>query len=756
MVRWYDPRLLTRVAARTIVSSIAGQYADQRLIQAASDQATVPELKARYDYSKPDAPLASQRIAVDGTGTYWIDYMADTGDGFESTYAMAYLLSQDSVTVNEDGKSGRTLTAGDILILGGDQCYPQASREEYKQRLLKPFNWAFDTAEPKRKLFAIPGNHDWYDGLNAFDSLFCGSRDRLSEAGEKGTRIGGWRCQQHRSYWAIKLPHNWWIWGTDIQFSQYLDEAQVSYFEMMAGEMRPGDNLIICMAEPSWMLADFQGEDEEANFFKITTIARAAGAQVRAVVAGDWHHYARYHSPEHDVHLITAGGGGSFLHPTHVLKNAIKIEWPEQTGEPTPAKPGTLGPPLPAGWEKRTTDVRLGIAGKGPAPGTVRETIQGVGEAVEQAVQPLERALAKKKARPRILKPSAPKAYPERGRSRLLGFRNLLFPLYNIPFAILIGLIYWLITWEFYSVVAQHDISAGKIDAVGTHTTFWEVYSFLPLYLIQALLVSIPLALLMGILLVCLTMYAGQNEHRGGRRIAKRIFVGGTHFAAHVATMFALGLFFVMANNWISPRIEPHVNAAWRTAAAGTSAFGKVVKEIFEPISADRKAQREMFGGTPERGQIRRSAPPASAMPKPEPGQPPYATPNSGLESKSVRQILGFILYPFEMIVLGGIVGGLVWGFYWVICSVFLRMHAEDAFAALRIKHYKNFLRFKFEPHQVTIYPIGVDRIPNRRFWHARRKSEAISHNPQLVASEPILVRLIEKPIVLPNVREEG
>ena len=37
MVRWYDPRLLARVWVRTIVSSVFGQYADQRLIQAATD-----------------------------------------------------------------------------------------------------------------------------------------------------------------------------------------------------------------------------------------------------------------------------------------------------------------------------------------------------------------------------------------------------------------------------------------------------------------------------------------------------------------------------------------------------------------------------------------------------------------------------------------------------------------------------------------------------------------------------------------------
>lgn len=37
MVSWYDPRLLARIGIRTIVSSVFGQYADQRLMQAVTD-----------------------------------------------------------------------------------------------------------------------------------------------------------------------------------------------------------------------------------------------------------------------------------------------------------------------------------------------------------------------------------------------------------------------------------------------------------------------------------------------------------------------------------------------------------------------------------------------------------------------------------------------------------------------------------------------------------------------------------------------
>ena len=66
------------------------------------------------------------------------------------------------------------------------------------------------------ELFAIPGTHDWYDGAGELHEIFC--RERW---------IGGWRTRQRRSYFAIKLPHGWWLWGIDIQFGAAIDEVQL-------------------------------------------------------------------------------------------------------------------------------------------------------------------------------------------------------------------------------------------------------------------------------------------------------------------------------------------------------------------------------------------------------------------------------------------------------------------------------------------------------------------------------------------------
>ena len=119
MVDWFDPGLLAKVGMRSIISATLGQYTDQRLIQAATDNVSEDGLKARYDYS--GATPSSSALRPEQDGAVWIDYIADLGDGFEATYAMAYLLAADEIKVSDEPNP---LPAGKLLIMGGDQVYP--------------------------------------------------------------------------------------------------------------------------------------------------------------------------------------------------------------------------------------------------------------------------------------------------------------------------------------------------------------------------------------------------------------------------------------------------------------------------------------------------------------------------------------------------------------------------------------------------------------------------------------------------------
>ena len=73
------------------------------------------------------------------------------------------------------------LPRGDMLVFGGDISYPVATADEIYKRLVLPWNEQLRKAgasSRKRVLLGVPGNHDWYDGLDGFGRLF---RRRIDE-----------------------------------------------------------------------------------------------------------------------------------------------------------------------------------------------------------------------------------------------------------------------------------------------------------------------------------------------------------------------------------------------------------------------------------------------------------------------------------------------------------------------------------------------------------------------------------------------
>ncbi len=291
MVRWLHPAQLIRTGLDALVAAVFGARADHRLIEA-----VVRPQPPYFDYS-----------AESPEGDFWLDYVADTGDGFNSTYAVARLMALPQLELAEPGGEKQPLERGRILVLGGDQVYPGASRDTYRERLVHPYEAAMRrTHEPNPDLFAIPGNHDWYDGLSAFMRLFCANR-----------WLAGRRTRQSRSYFALKLPRNWWLIGTDVQLNSDIDVPQVEYFRQVAAMMQPEDRVILCNAEPAWILAATSKRHRgylENNLEYLQE--KVLGRRISLFLAGDLHHYRRHEDSE-GRQKITAGGGGAFLHPTH-------------------------------------------------------------------------------------------------------------------------------------------------------------------------------------------------------------------------------------------------------------------------------------------------------------------------------------------------------------------------------------------------------------------------------------------------------
>ena len=292
MVRWYDPLQLIRTGMDVAASTLFGRHSDFRLLEALA----APGIQFDDDWGNLRADES-----------LWIDYVADVGDGWNSTYAIACALARPALTLKDDQGNSHETKRGSILVFGGDEVYPAASRTEYKQRLVGPYETALRTTVPPHpSVYAIPGNHDWYDSLVSFTRLFCSRR-----------WFAGWQVKQTRSYFAAKLPRGWWLIGTDVQLGSDLDQPQVEYFESVAEKMGPDDRVILCDAEPHWIYARTYGQiDSDYNENNLAFLERKFGGKVAVFLAGDLHHYRRHEDPQ-GRQKITAGGGGAFLHPTH-------------------------------------------------------------------------------------------------------------------------------------------------------------------------------------------------------------------------------------------------------------------------------------------------------------------------------------------------------------------------------------------------------------------------------------------------------
>jgi hypothetical protein len=483
MVGWYDPRQLAQTGVEVAISTIFGRHSDHRLVEAMGSG----DGKSFYDYTCEYEDNGKEICRLDTTkprDSIWIDYVGDVGDGWNSTYSIAYHLAETGRTFNYTDKDTNTkhqaeTERGALLIFGGDEVYPTASREMYEERLLAPYETALRyTHGTHPHVFAIPGNHDWYDSLVAFTRLFT-SRPWFA----------GWRTRQTRSYFALKLPHNWWLLGTDVQLGSDIDAPQMKYFESLTKEMeeefkKSGEpaSIILCHAEPHWIrAAQYGGYDPNYNESNLKLLEKRLGKTIAVFIAGDLHHYRRHEASDKSTQKITAGGGGAFLHPTH-----------------------------------------YGIRGK------------NLDEIVERGLVTDDDG-NKKKPKDRIFKLEG--CFPSTKESRKTTWRNLIFPYLrgnkSRTFGIVTAVLYLLLTLTLVSRIDEFTDRGFHISIIiGTA--------------IQSVLSSTPTLFLALLTIVGFIFFTDTHSN------TYRVIMGGIHAIAHILAAFLIALFFCYLVDLIS------------------------------------------------------------------------------------------------------------------------------------------------------------------------------------------------------------
>lgn len=295
------------------------------------------------DWMSPSEPPSYR--GSDGTrDEAWFDFIADTGDD-------PYVMERLAIASNTGYAAGALspephpdLPRGEFLILGGDTAYVTPDEETLRYRFVEPFQAAYIAcgSPAVRPVYAIPGNHDYYDGLVGFNRMF---RAPLSVAESRcALPVAGHIAVQEASYLKILLPGTWELWAVDVGHHG-LDYRQRNYFRPSGA--RPPDKLIICTHAPPIASDRYAlSASDRAAYHKLLEPERPAFLpdhnhrdtdKCRLFLAGHVHHYARYDGQRDGKReptrcaSVVAGAGGSFVHPTEHQRGRIRaaVKYPE-------------------------------------------------------------------------------------------------------------------------------------------------------------------------------------------------------------------------------------------------------------------------------------------------------------------------------------------------------------------------------------------------------------------------------------------
>lgn len=283
------------------------------------------------------APIAE---GSDEKDEFWFDYIADSGDSQKATYNVAYLCLSDLWVASgtaggaahfEALDGGIRLPRGEFLLVGGDTAYHLSNIRTLLQRFRNPFAWAHRelvaagraSAARVGGLYAIPGNHDYYDSLHGFNRQF-----RRPAVAPGTLDLPGFERRQEASYVALDLPFGWWLFGLDAQNGE-IDFRQREFFRGLLAEPGVPRKLILATPEPATVFDRRADPDgllvRTLRELKLPTPFLDGPDQAlppdhyRLDLAGDVHYYARYWGTGDGERYasVVSGLGGAFLHPSH-------------------------------------------------------------------------------------------------------------------------------------------------------------------------------------------------------------------------------------------------------------------------------------------------------------------------------------------------------------------------------------------------------------------------------------------------------
>ncbi len=221
-----------------------------------------------------------------------------------------------------------------------DVIYPAGDVNEYEDKFFWPYR------ELPGPIYAIPGNHDWYDGLHGFMTHFCAADPDQRPGAKRGSPLRGamrkllWRepsepdqellerAGKHRKersdqpgpYFAIDTGPLL-IVGIDTGIRGQLDREQGDWLRRISKE--PKAKLLLT-GKP--MVVDARKKETEIEGGGgVRAIVDNPEHRYIAVIGGDIHNYQRYPVKMPDgrtIQHIVSGAAGAYTKATHKIPKA--------------------------------------------------------------------------------------------------------------------------------------------------------------------------------------------------------------------------------------------------------------------------------------------------------------------------------------------------------------------------------------------------------------------------------------------------
>jgi len=293
-------------------------------------EAMIDATVARQGAADPAQPglfeVRPEGMPADGDFSFIV--IGDPGEGDPSQHALRdrVLLTARQAAVK-------------FVVIASDVVYPTGAMKDYEANFYLPLKGV------DQPIYAIPGNHDWFNALDGFAAnlmdaesaraaLEARVQSDLSLSSTTGERIDRLirEASRLRALYGVSAGHQvapffemhsggFSLVAIDTGALRRIDDKQMAWLRAALARSR-GDFTMAIVGHPFYAAGRYAGEADE-SFRAVHDLLREHGVQV--MMAGDTHDFEYYREPGEQgaLHFVN-GGGGAYL------SIGTALDWPPQ------------------------------------------------------------------------------------------------------------------------------------------------------------------------------------------------------------------------------------------------------------------------------------------------------------------------------------------------------------------------------------------------------------------------------------------